>query len=492
MKSKISLTIENNHDIIPVCISAAKRYFKDAGLNRHDISKLAFVVDDIIFHIIKNSFVDSQDAEITLSFEQFDKGIRIITHDFGIPLINTDIENSIDHNYTSLSEFLDEKTINFVDKISLSAKGYKGNKIIIEKYFRKHGIELTNNVLNKDNSNNVSSEPKDYTIRLLKPEESRDVSRLAYIAYHYSYPYETIYIPEQVSEKIYSKEIIPAVAVLDGSSKIISHSALMIHDAYSNSAEIGTAFTNPAYRGYGCMNKIWDYLINDIAVNGSYYGVFAMAVTSHIYSQKASCKFGLVDCALLISRAPVLDFITIQTELHQRESIIFTFKALKKDISFEFYPPKHHKQIINEIVENIGIDVDYKKYRLHVKQPKYNHSRIKIEKDEIFQIANISILQFGKDILDVINQHVNSLKINRFETLYIYMDLSDKNTGKYAKNFEEIGFFFAGIIYKENRFNLVLQLLNNQEYNFNNIKTETQFASKLKAYVINAYSAKAK
>ncbi len=476
----VQIKIYNNPESISICKHALKEYCHIIGFKSWEIHKLTVLFEDLLNQLIKCTFIDGQDGEIIIDYSNIEGGIEIKINDFGIPLDEETIlsndgdgENELRRIYNILNEVVDE--------VKIGAKGYKGNEVVLRKLLkpkRRHKVNShEKEEVGLDSINAVSE------VKLLDTHLAADISRLAYIAYHYSYPYEDIYIPERIREKMKKDMLISVGAVVDDIKKVVSHSALSFNKPGDKTAELGVAFTDPNYRGHGFINKIWTYLIEKIAREKELFGVYAMAVCTHPYSQKACHKMGMKDSALLVSRAPVIEFESIDISNAQRESIMIALKIMDKPPQVVYYPPKHHKKMILEIAGHLGLDVNVGKHPLLHLETQHNYANIEVKTDKVFSIAKIYIIHFGKNIQNELAVEFHKLKGQRFESIYLYLDLADYHTEKYTKHFESLGFFFAGLMHEHNRMNLVLQYLNNQNYNFSLLKIDSDFGKKLMKYV---------
>ncbi|OYT14682.1 MAG: hypothetical protein B7C24_17040 [Bacteroidetes bacterium 4572_77] len=482
MPKTVRLHIYNDQESIGICAASIYEYAHLIGFRKREAHKITSLISDVLSQMLLKTNVQEQEDEMEVCLEQTPQGIKIIIHNHGIPL---DTEKILTEAKLHISQGLAATVAlaqKYADLFSIKTKGFQGNEIILEKYLisKKHlvpKLDITEESLGPVQIKN------DIQVRLLQEDEAYAVTRLAYIAYHYSYPYELMYIPEKVKKEVVEKRLISAVSVMD--ETIISHSALVLADKWAKTAEIGIAFTDPNYRGFGCMNKLWVYLLDDLAVKMKLFGVFAMTVTSHPYSQKAAHKLGMSDCALLLSRTPVLEFESIDTNKPQRESIMIAFKVLNAPEKAIFYPPKHHKKMIMEIANQFGINISIGKHPFFHHDSAHNYSKIDIKKDSVFNIANITIHHCGKDLKNVFPEKFESLKISRIESIYLFLDLADYHTEKLTSYFEKLGFFFAGIMHKDNRMNLVLQFLNNQQFQFDSLKMASEIGEKISAYVKN-------
>ncbi len=486
MLREIKIHIPNSVGSISVCSTSITEYAKLIGFRRRDLHKISQVSEEVLKQIIKCFYLEGQVDELIVHLEHISEGIRIKINDHGIPM-DADKIQTCDENDKLGFGMVRKMLHKYMDVVSFEAKGFAGNETTFEKHLKskKHSIEIDEHSIIPEELHQETH--ADISVRLLEKEESNSISKLAYIAYHYSYPYELIYIPNKIQKKIESKHMFSAVGILGGEEKIISHTALVLSDSSSKTAEIGIAFTDPMYRGYGCMQKLWTYLIEDVAAKMNLFGVFAMAVCSHPYSQKACHKMNLLDTALLVSRAPVLGFESIEVEEKQRESLMIAFRVLEQPEELTFYLPKQHKKMILAISKQLGLSISIGKHPLFSFNSNHTYSNIEISSDEVFKVSNMVVNHIGRDIKQVFEDNVQKLKTARYESIYLFLDLADYHTEKYTSYFESKGFFFAGIMHKENRMNLVLQYLNNQDYHFGSLQMASDFGEDLVKYVEAEY-----
>jgi len=483
--NSIQIKIFNNPGSISICKSALVEYCGQIGFKRRERHKIGVLFEELVKQLCKCTFLEGQEGEIIVDLMTIDEGIEIKINDFGIPLDKEQIKKCQDSHKEALSGIY-PMVENFMDEVQIAAKGYKGNVVVLKKFIhsgKNHHLQ------GHEEHETTHGLPKIET-RIIALDENfaSEISKLAYFAYHYSYPYEDLYIPEKVREKIKANHLIPAGAVIFENNQVVSHSALSLSHPNDKTAELGIAFTDPEYRGHGFINQIWTYLLNDVAKEKQLFAVFAMAVCTHPYSQKACHTLGMNDCALLVSRAPEIEFESINTSKSQRESIMITMKILNHPDEIVIYPPKHHKKMILRLAENIGMKVQLGKQSLiqNIKPP-HNFTNIEIKKDLTFNIAKVFINHYGKDCQQQLRKILHQLKNERFESIYIYLDLADHHTEKGVKKIEDLGFFFAGLMHEKNRVNLVLQYLNNQQYDFSLLKIDSDFGKELTDYVNQEY-----
>ena len=101
------------------------------------------------------------------------------------------------------------------------------------------------------------------------------------------------------------------------------------------------------------------------------------------------------------------------------------------------------------------------------------------------QFAQIAIERSGVDVVDHVRAELAELRRQRFEIIHLYLDLGDPRTIALTDAFEEIGFFFAGLLPAafHNGDGLILQFLNTPAVSYEAVVAESVLARDLLAYV---------
>ncbi len=99
--------------------------------------------------------------------------------------------------------------------------------------------------------------------------------------------------------------------------------------------------------------------------------------------------------------------------------------------------------------------------------------------------AFILVEQYGRDTLVEINFLIKEMCMNRIDCIYLDLPIFGELSSHVINKLRESGFFFGGILPEfRNGDVLRLQYLNNVEILKNDIKTASDFGSKLLNYVI--------
>ena len=482
-----NLRIQNNLESLPEAEACVRTVAEQIGFNDHDNKQIQLALEEALTNIIKHSFAPGQLEDIAIDFRQVPLGLKIGIWVKGIPfdpaLFPIYSRKRLEGKYDDrgLGTYLIRKVM---DEYSYNNHGHDGIEVILLKYLPTRSIE---DLINDGEAEAIekATGPGDkpaYSIGLMAPEEAVAVSRLAYYSYGYSYPYENIYYPDKVARLNESGQLVSMVARLE-SGEIIGHSALARESYDQSNAELGIAFSDPGYRGMGIMNRLWEALI-DKAVEEKTHGVYAMTVTTHPYSQKAAHHFGMNDCALLLSKVPVLKFKDIQEGSHPRESIMIAYRYLDPPDSIVIYPPERHKGMIEKIFRNIEFEPEIWKTELSISGLAGRRTKLKVKPNAEFITATIQVDHYGEHTVKKVAEDLRQFCVERYETIYLRLNLNDPYTAVLCPEFEDMGFFFAGIHPgDESICYLVLQYLNNQVMDYSVLKLDSEFGKELMNYV---------
>ena len=114
----------------------------------------------------------------------------------------------------------------------------------------------------------------------------------------------------------------------------------------------------PAYRGHHLLEQMTERLSEEAHKLGL-IGVYAMPVTIHTFSQRNDERAGMPVCAALLgaasesSRPKDLAAPTAG----QRQSLLITFRFLRKPARPKIYPPEPYRKIVLQIYESLGVTV---------------------------------------------------------------------------------------------------------------------------------------
>ncbi|CAN2044131.1 serine/threonine-protein kinase RsbW [Candidatus Magnetomoraceae bacterium gMMP-13] len=483
---KTTLTILSNIyylDIVSAYVDAISKKLDYDDKARYAIQ---LAVEEALNNILTYSFKKEEDQSIEIICEIVSNYLKIRLTDKGMPYELSQIsaydpaDPFQDGADVGLSTFLMK---HYMDRVNFVNLGKNGKELQLIKYLPDKDITQytdlqKNRVLIKNNKE--VNEIKE--IRLMKPDEAIDISQSVYLSYGYSYVYEDIYYPERVRASNADGSMF-SVVVITEAKNIVGHIGLFKPYDDAQIAEWGIAVVKPEYRGRGIMHKLLSFVI-ELAQDKKFTGIFAHAVTTHNFTQKACAKFGFSDIALMLGYAPAsLKFRKIKDELLQRETTIISYKYLTMPEKIIIYPPTHHSDMIDELYKNLGVTAvcgnSYKS-----KSSMEDKTVIQAWLQSSINAGFITVNLYGKDFMEMLEINIKKLCLEHVDVIYLYLNLSDPLTALMCEDIEKKGYFFAGI-FPGNPFDntLVLQFLNNMTIDYDAILAISKTSRNLLSYI---------
>lgn len=478
----VTITISNELESIPVLQSAVSAFVQAIGAEMSIARQMELVVRELVANIIRFEYLPGQQENVDLDLALEDGQIVLTIRFKGIPF---DIEFLRQCEQMHLEDVVSGEAPwvglhlvrHFCDGLQYINLGRQGQQIVIRR--RVTGEEPHVAPERSVGPSGQTTIPVKTEIRRMLPGEAAAVSRLAYIAYRYSYPYEHVYDPEQVRELNDTNRLISYLAINQENNEVIGHAAL-VPDPVSGMDEMAVAFVHPAYRRSGCLNELQECLLEAVAERRS-AGVFCWAVASHPYSQQAACKGGLREAALLVSRGEPYFLSAFPGRKIARETVVVMAKLCGSLQRKVYCAPPRHREMLHQICDNLGMAVSFADGPGLSDLPEQGS----LEKEvDAHQCGHISLQAYGRDTLQQVRRIVRDGCLDRLETVYLYLPLQQHGTSRLTPSFEELGFFFSGLqLRRAGDDRLVLQYLNNQRYDYAALKAATPFGQKLVEYV---------
>ncbi len=368
-----NLTVPNDLAYLPAIQAFVSEVLKRCGFNERDTTMVLVALEEAVVNVVQHAFDPGEKATYQVILQPMTAGIRIIIKDKGLPyspslvpdyVAPADLDAAPD---AGLGSYLIKKS---VDEIFFHNLGREGKELHLVKYLPykniqeiREGSELA--PFPEPVKMAGTPEKKEFSIRLIRPSEVYDVSKLFYRAYGYSYGIDTIYYPEKMAQRIADGTVISVVTVTP-EGRVVGHAALVRDDAESRAAEAAMAVVEPGFRGQGCQSVMITKLVDEARAVGL-AGIFSKAVTNHIYAQKAGQKAGFKRCAVVAGLIPAdRSFKGIHTELSQRESVAYGYRTVDDHGDIELFPPARHRGMIEKIYASAGVKRSFPGLSLNV------------------------------------------------------------------------------------------------------------------------------
>lgn len=435
--------------------------------------------------LLRYSFEPNERAAVELVCERIPAGLRLSLRDQGLPLSPADLGGGDAGAGIPLY-----RLHTYFDEVRLHNRGREGKEIILSKHLPDPSISDDTAACTWVAEELPGSGPDDAstgfhcTVRQMKPSEAHEVSKAVYKAYGYSYPHDYVYYPEKIAELNRRGDIFSAVAVTE-SREIAGHCSLKRWEENPRIAEMTQGVIKPQFRSRGCFAQLTGYLI-ETARRMGLDGIFGEAVTTHPYSQKTAIQFGLRDCALFLGLIPAAaDFKGLGGSRGDRGSMLVQFRYLQTPSPTPIYSPAAHRAIIAEIFANLGRTPDLREPRRGAERPPAADSVVAVHLSRSLNLARIRIDRYGRNATELLRAQIKALCRQKWDVIHLLIDLADPATAYFVSGFEELGFFFAGVLPcgLPSGDALVLQYLNHFAAPYESIQTESEFGARLAAYI---------
>jgi anti-sigma regulatory factor (Ser/Thr protein kinase)/ribosomal protein S18 acetylase RimI-like enzyme len=485
------LTVPNDLSYLHGIQDFAAECARLAGFASSEIQMTLLALEEAVVNVVKHSFEPDEIASYQLIFEPTTSGIRIIIKDKGLPFAPNMVPEYIapadidDATGSGLGSFLMKKS---VDGIEFHNLGREGKELHLIKHLPYKNIAEYHDSADLaffpglKTEHAAPEEKKAFTIRLMEPSESFEVSRLFYRAYGYSYGIDSIYYPDRF-EQLHRDGSIISVVTVDEDGAIAGHFALVKDSPDSLIAEAAMAVVQPTFRGQGCQNAMMTRLLEEARARGL-AGVFSKAVTNHVYAQKAGEKGGFKRVAIVAGLIPAdRSFKGIQSELSQRESVAYGYFVIANPPDTVVYPPRHHAAFVEGIYKDLGLERTFGPVvgTLHETEAA---SVLKTAVMPTYNRATVEIERYGQGILSDLKTALKGLCVRKIDQITLYLPLEDPCTGLLCAEIEAMGFFIAGVLpFSHHGDVLMLQYLNNVPIDYSKIQVASAAGKDILEYV---------
>jgi len=283
---------------------------------------------------------------------------------------------------------------------------------------------------------------QEYTIRRFRPEDAVGVSRVIYRVYGYTYLHEDCYYPERIAQQNETGQLVSIVAVAaDG--EIVGHYAIE-RPNFERVAERGMAVVSPAHRGRDLMGRMRTALEQEARRLGM-VGVYSVAVTHHVYSQRVNETFGSRVCGMVLGGSPrTLAFKKMRTEPQpQRISWVMYLTYVIDPPVAVVHAPSEHREMIARIYANLEVPMEF---RDESSAPAGDAGHVSVTYSHSMDSGRIVVRGIGEDTDAEIRRARHDLcAVTGAEAVTLELPLADPATPALCRAAEADGFFFSGI-----------------------------------------------
>lgn len=488
----LKVTLPNDISYLPAVQLVVREIARKFGFDGNDLYNIELGLEEAFINVVQHAFEEDESGTFDVICERIPMGMKIILKEKGIPFDPKKLPsynratNLEEAGSSGLGTFLMKEVM---DETTFQNLGPEGKETHLIKYLKTKRIEdyLEPSELVPHEESPAKSlavtEKIDFGVRRMEQDEAIEVSKGAYKSHGYTFFDEHIYYPEQIVALNESGEMVSVVAVTPDNN-FMGHAALHYPNAGARIGELTFIFVNPEYRSQGCMGKMLDLLF---ATPKRYevHGVYAFAVTNHIFSQKTMLRHGLNDCGIELATSPsTWVFKGIQGDDSQRISVALSFKYLIEPGPLTLYPPPHHQAMIKKLYEGIGAKhVFAAPAETEARLPEAE-SMIETKVSALEGNAEIFVKKYGQNVVREIRAMLRQLCLEQIAAINIFLSLEDPLTYFMAAELEKLEFFFSGIMPMTAVGDaLILQYLNNTIVDYDKVVAYSDMAKEILDYI---------
>jgi N-acetylglutamate synthase-like GNAT family acetyltransferase/anti-sigma regulatory factor (Ser/Thr protein kinase) len=473
--SRVKVTVLSD-DSAPLLVMALVPAFgASSGLTAEEARRLGTVVESLVSFTLDNAYRDDDLGEIEVTLESGDGFVRIVMHDWGLPLTSAGGE------FGPLPEPLAELASE-ARNLQLLNLGADGKRLVAEVAVRSSGD-------GEARQHHVDAAPRQaqggagaadaIEIRAGTPEDAEAIAQLLYENYHLSYVHGDFYRPRYLMAELASGGLVSTVAVHEG--RVIGHHALMPRPGVP-SAETGAAVVNSNYRGLGIFGRLFEHTLAE-ARERALTSVFGDAVTIHPFSQRVELSHGYRETALQLGMVPA------QTTMRglggdgekRRTATLRSYRPFDKHARRVALPAAYH-ELLESLYSNVGLSVEAR-----TAPDPFQGDAVTADVDEPRALGFLRLRLWNREAGMELKRAVRHVLSRHVDVVYADVDLMTVgNVDEAALALNEVGFFAAGLVLDgpDGHDHLRLQLLDSEEIELDDVVCDSPFAQALRHHIL--------
>src|SRR5829696_3521992 len=469
-----SVTVLARAALLPAVVNFVKRAAHQLGLNDTDAEHLGWAVETVCRNVIDRAYEPEEEGRYDVYVLRRPGQVVIAVEDRGLPFDYALLQTG---NETALSDTLHRS---FADEIRFIYLGRRGNRVELIEHLPHADVRehLSEDEHHRTARAPAAPENTPLEVRMMRPEESFELSRCVYRSYGYSYDWDYIYYPDRIRELQEQGLMISCVAVTP-EGEFVGHLAITVERPGSPVGEAGHAVVDPRFRGHHRFPKMKTFMAQ-WADDAGMYGLYSEATAVHPYSQRGNLHLGARETGFLLGYIPAsVSYKQIGDErADRRGSVALFYMRVRDEPEREIYPPMPYLEQVRRVVEHNGL----RRTVGEVPDPTLQHSVMSVEVRQDYNLAFLRVEEPGADLEELVHRHLRDLSLHRVDCVYVDLPLSHPATQRSAAGLNNLGVFFGGIIPEAHVGGgdvLRLQYLNNVEIEAGDVSTASDFGEEL-------------
>ncbi|NBC66745.1 MAG: GNAT family N-acetyltransferase [Bacteroidetes bacterium] len=479
------LLLESKVEMIGTVTDFTYKWCVNMGFDEHSSAKMALSVDEILTDIVLYAFKDEK-GYVEIWYQYTPSEVEIIIQEKGEPF---DPEK---HSYNREKAIAEgdykgaslETVRKMTDHFLFLNRGKDGKEYrLVQKYSFPHILDLVPTDYEFEKDEDPESE-HNYLVTPVTSEDAEDIAKLIYRSYSYSYPKEDLYFPRRIETAIYN-EYKYGTIVRTESGRPVGYFAV-VKSTDSMIGEVTEAVVSPQHRNRGLMKKMMLHLI-EMSRSRSLSGLFGMAMTNHLFSQKVNSRYGFKSTALIISKTGKRTLKGMEKSQLDMISVILDFLPLTKQWQRPPCLPKNYAELLSEIYDQFE-EQERSTAKQKTTGSKSEQTDMNLSINYESQSALITVKTYGSTFVGSCMRMLKSTEELMLTSLYIDLPLNDPYIDSAITWLKDQDFLLAGLVpffHQEEDYLRMQQIY--KEVNFSEIQTYSEIAGKLKKVIQDEY-----
>ncbi|MDX1592082.1 MAG: GNAT family N-acetyltransferase [Balneolaceae bacterium] len=483
------LLLEVKPEMIGSVSDFTYKWCVNMGLDRQSAARMALCMDEVLTNITLYAFKDENGyAEVWYQYSPSE--IEIIVQEKGEPFdpekYTYDPDRAIRENDFKGASL--EAIRQMADQFLFLNRGKDGKEYrLIKKFHFPHIMEVlpAGYDVDSENQRDKSESEEDFLITPVTVDDAEDIAKLIYRSYSYSYPKEDLYFPRRIETAIRNKYKYGTI-VRTVSGRPVGYFAV-VKSTDSMIGEVTEAVVSPAYRNRGLMKKMMLNLI-EMSRQEGLAGLFGMAITNHLFSQKVNAKYGFKSTALIISKSGRRRFKAMEKSFLDMISVVLDFLPLTD----HWHKPPVIPEAYTDLLSGIYAQFDEPELSASPNAPYSSRNEktdMSLSINYESRSALIVVKTYGAGFVESFNRMLKSTEDIKLTSIYIDLPMDDPYINKAITRVKEMGFILSGLMpffHQEKDFLRMQKLY--REINFDDIETFSDCAGQLKNIIRNEYA----
>jgi anti-sigma regulatory factor (Ser/Thr protein kinase)/GNAT superfamily N-acetyltransferase len=475
------VTVTTDPELLPAVVDFVGQVAHGLGLKDRAAEHLDRAVEAVCRNVIEHAFAADEEGRYDVEVLRRPGRVVIGVEDRGLPFDYAHLRNDGD---TALPQMLRRS---FADEMRFINLGRGGNRVELIKHMphadvRQELPEDDHHVLRTP----VAPEDTPLEIRMMRPEETAELSRCVYRSYGYSYDWDHIYYPDRIRELQESGLMRSCVAVTT-EGDLVGHLAVRLGGPDSWVGEAGQAVVDPRFRGHRLFERMKTFLA-ERARDWGMYGLYSEATAVHPYSQKGNLDLGARETGFLLGYIPAsVSYKEIGEDREgRRGSVALFYLRTNPEPERAIHPPAVYREAVKRVVEHNGLHRT-EEDGSDAEMP--TSSRISVDVRRDHNLAFLKVEEPGADLQELVRVRLRELCLHRVDCIYVDLPLSHPAVQSAGASLDELGFFFGGIIPELRDGDVLrLQYLNEVDIRPGDVRTGSDFGQELVSFIFEQKS----